>query len=165
MLSTSHQIGIGVDSLCCVWEWVFLLPATTSDHYVTVLSCRRRHLSKLSILFVSKFMSDVTNSLTCYLLADLLISINSIRSHLRFSISSLLSFKLDWFCLRSQVTCALTTLEHCTPLAFFFLLRLNDPALNALLSYSSNFWFPRDAYCWLTFWRRNYFFNFSTPCK
>ena len=80
-------------------------------------------------------MSDVITSLTYCLLADLLISINSIRSHLRFSVSSLLSFKLDWFCLRSQVTCALTTLEHCTPLAFLSLCWLNGPSLHALSAY------------------------------
>jgi hypothetical protein len=44
--------GIGLDSLCRVWERIFLLPAATSDHCVTVLSLWGTSTFKLPILFL-----------------------------------------------------------------------------------------------------------------
>ena len=137
LLSNSYKFfitGIGFDTICHVWEPVFLLQAMTSDNCFSIYSLLETTSFKLSILAASKLMSDdIISQMICRKKA--ITRSGHLKGHKIIPVATqflfhkwtndYLSFRWKWFCILFLVKCLTLCHTNLTLISYCYLLFLH----------------------------------------
>jgi len=133
LLSNSYNFfitGTGFDSICCVWEPIFFLPAMTSEYCFTIFSLLETTSFKL---LISAANNDIISQMFSGKKA--ITRSGHLKSHKTISVAThflfykwtnnYLSFKWEWFCILFLVKCLTLSHSNITFISYCHLLFLN----------------------------------------